>query len=87
MKIKINQKPRFFPPKDPHLPARFTMAAIQSGKNLIFGHDCLKALWANEADISDLKFLKDLKHFSVKKIVGFACFLQKREFVFNLSVL
>jgi len=60
LKIKINQKPKFFPPKDPHLPARFTMAAIQSGKNLIFGHDCLKALWAGEADISDLKFLKDL---------------------------
>ena len=60
LNIKINLKPKFFPPKDPHLPARFTIATVLSGKNLMFGHDCLKALWANEIDISDIKFLKDL---------------------------
>ena len=48
-------------------------------------HEDLKAfsllyffLYKNES----LKLFKDLKRLSIKKIVGFACFLQKREFVF-----
>ena len=58
--VKINAQPKFFPPSDPHLPARFTIAAIQLGNKLTFGKECLKYLWAKEKDISDLKILEEI---------------------------
>jgi 2-hydroxychromene-2-carboxylate isomerase len=53
--IKINIKPKFFPPKDPHLPAKFTIAANLLGTKVVFGHELLKQLWSEEKDISDEK--------------------------------
>ena len=53
--IKINIKPKFFPPKDPHLPAKFTIAANLLGTKIVFGHEILKQLWSEEKDISDEK--------------------------------
>jgi len=58
--VKINTQPKFFPPSDPHLPARFTIAAIELGNKLTFGKECLKYLWAKEKDISDLKILEEI---------------------------
>ena len=55
LNIKINIKPKFFPPKDPHLPAKFTIAANLLGTKVVFGHDLLKQLWSEEKDISDEK--------------------------------
>ena len=55
LKIKINIKPKFFPPKDPHLPAKFTIAANLLGTKVIFGHELLKQLWCEEKNISDEK--------------------------------
>ena len=43
-----------------HLPAKFTIAAIQLGNKLSFGKECLKYLWANEKDISDKKVLEEI---------------------------
>lgn len=58
--VSINSQPKFFPPSDPHLPAKFTIAAIQLGNKLSFGKECLKYLWTNEKDISDKKVLKEI---------------------------
>ena len=58
--VSINSQPKFFPPSDPHLPAKFTIAAIQLGNKLSFGKECLKYLWANEKDISDKKVLEEI---------------------------
>jgi 2-hydroxychromene-2-carboxylate isomerase len=58
--VEINTQPKFFPPSDPHLPARFTIAAIELGNKLTFGKECLKYLWAKEKDISDLKILEEI---------------------------
>ena len=55
LNIKINVKPKYFPPKDPHLPAKFTIAANLLGTKIVFGHDLLKQLWYEEKDISDEK--------------------------------
>ena len=55
LNIKINIKPKFFPPKDPHLPARFVIAANLLGSKLLFGHELLKLLWSEDKDISDEK--------------------------------
>jgi len=55
LSIKTNIKPKFFPPKDPHLPAKFTIAASLLGIKVIFGHELLKQLWDEEKDISDEK--------------------------------
>ena len=55
LNIKVNIKPKFFPPKDPHLPAKFTIAANLLGTKVIFGHELLKLLWSEEKDISDIK--------------------------------
>jgi 2-hydroxychromene-2-carboxylate isomerase len=55
LNIKIHIKPKFFPPKDPHLPAKFTIAANLLGTKIIFGHELLKQLWSEEKDISDEK--------------------------------
>jgi len=58
--IKINPEPKFFPPKDPHLPAKFAIAAINSGNKLTFGKECLKYLWSEEKDISDMSILREI---------------------------
>ena len=55
LNIKTNIKPKFFPPKDPHLPAKFTIAANLLGTKIVFGHEILKQLWSEEKDISDEK--------------------------------
>ena len=55
LSIKTNIKPKFFPPNDPHLPAKFTIAASLLGTKVIFGHELLKQLWDEEKDISDEK--------------------------------
>jgi len=53
LNIKINIKPKFFPPKDPHFPAKFTIAANLLGTTVVFGHELLKQLWSEEKDVSD----------------------------------
>ena len=60
LNIKTNIKPKFFPPKDPHLPAKFTIAANLLGTKVLFGHELLKQLWSEERDISDEKNIEDI---------------------------
>ena len=55
LNIKINIKPKFFPPQDPHIPAKYTIAANLLGVKIFFGHELLKKLWIEEKDISDEK--------------------------------
>ena len=55
LNIKINLKPKFFPPKDPHIPGKYTIAANLLGTKLVFGHELLKQIWSEEKDISDEK--------------------------------
>ena len=55
LNIKINIKPKFFPPNDPHIPAKYTIAANLLGIKIFFGHELLKKLWIEEKDISDEK--------------------------------
>ena len=55
LNIKINIRPKFFPPKDPHKPAKYTIAANLLGVKIFFGHEILKKLWIEEKDISDEK--------------------------------
>ena len=55
LNIKINIKPKFFPPTDPHLPAKFTIAANLLNTKIIFGHELLKLLWSEDKDISNEK--------------------------------
>ena len=72
--VEINKQPKFFPPSDPHLPAKFVLAAIKLGNKLTFGNACLKSLWALEKNISDEKTLEEicnqlnLKFDEIKKI-------------------
>ena len=58
--ISINSQPKHFPPSDPHLPAKFTIAAIKKGNQLDFGKVCLSYLWSKEKDISDLNVMKEI---------------------------
>ena len=58
--VEINKQPKFFPPSDPHLPAKFVLAAIKLGNKLTFGNACLKSLWALEKNISDEKTLEEI---------------------------
>ena len=55
LNIKINIRPKFFPPKDPHRPAKYTIAANLLGVKIFFGHEILKKLWIEEKNISDEK--------------------------------
>ena len=55
LNIKINIKPKFFPQKDPHISAKYAIAANLSGVKVLFGHELLKKLWIEEKDISDEK--------------------------------
>ena len=58
LNIKINQKPKFFPPKDPHLPAFFCLASIDMGINIEFSSKVLEHLLVKENDISNADTLK-----------------------------
>ena len=58
--ISINPQPKFFPPSDPHIPAKFVIAAIEKGNSLTFGRECLSYLWEKEKDISDLNVIKEI---------------------------
>jgi len=60
LKIDIKLKPKFFPPFDPHAPAKFIIAAIETGNVLTAGYECLKALWSEEKDISQIDELKKI---------------------------
>ena len=53
LNIKINLKPKFFPPKDPHISGKYTIAANLLGVKLVFGHELLKQIWSEEKDISN----------------------------------
>ena len=55
LNIRINLKPKYFPPKDPHIPSKYTIAANLLGIKLKFGHELLKQIWSQEKDISDEK--------------------------------
>ena len=58
--VPINIQPKFFPPSDPHLPAKFVIAASKRGGDLNFGNTCLEYLWSLEKDISDYKVLQEI---------------------------
>jgi len=58
LNIKINLKPKFFPPKDPHISGMYTIAANLLGVKLVFGHELLKQIWSEEKDITDEKNIK-----------------------------
>ena len=60
LNININIQPKYFPPKDPHLPAKFTIAADLLGIKLIFGQELLKYVWCDEKDISDEKNIEEV---------------------------
>ena len=55
LNIKINIKPKFFPPKNPHIPSTYTIAANLLGVKIVFGHELLKQIWCEEKDITDEK--------------------------------
>ena len=55
LNIQINLKPKFFPPKDSHLPGKYVIAANLLGVKILFGHELLKQIWTEEKDISDEK--------------------------------
>ena len=58
--VSINKQPKFFPPLDPHLPAKFVIAACKKGDKLNFSNTCLEYLWSLEKDISDYKVLEEI---------------------------
>tara|TARA_B100001057_G_scaffold229398_1_gene229742 strand:- start:4938 stop:5531 length:594 start_codon:yes stop_codon:yes gene_type:complete len=58
--IPINPKPQFFPLSDPHLPAKFILASNKLGNKLNFSNICLKYLWSQEKDISDMNILQEI---------------------------
>ncbi len=58
--VNINKQPKFFPPSDPHLPAKFVIAACKKGDKLRFGKMCLEYIWSLEKNISDYKILKEI---------------------------
>jgi len=63
LNIKINLKPKFFPPKDPHLSSKYTIAANLLGVKIVFGHELLKNIWSEEKDISDEKNIETVSNF------------------------
>ena len=68
LSIKINFKSKFFPPKNPHISAKFTIAANLLGTKVVFGHELSKPLWSDEKDISDEKNIETV---SVKFKINF----------------
>ena len=69
LNIKINIKPKFFPPTDPHIPAKYTVAANLLGVKVFFGHELLKKLWIEEQDISDEKNIEEVSNFFKLKFI------------------
>ena len=63
LNIKINLKPKFFPPKDPHLSSKYTIAANLLGVKIVFSHELLKNIWSEEKDISDEKNIETVSNF------------------------
>jgi 2-hydroxychromene-2-carboxylate isomerase len=63
LNIQINLKPKFFPPKDPHISSKYTIAANLLGIKLVFGHELLKLMWSEEKDISDEKNIEIVGNF------------------------
>ena len=69
--IKINLKPKYFPPRDPNLSGKYTIAANLLGIKLVFGHELLKQLWSEEKDIADEKNIEvtsDLFNLNFKEL-------------------
>ena len=62
LNIKINLKPKFFPPKDVHLPSKYIIAANLLGAQIVFGHKILEQLWSEEKDISDEKNIEHVSN-------------------------
>ena len=62
LNIKINLKPKFFPPKDVHLPSKYIIAANLLGAQIVFGHKILEQLWSEEKDISDEKNIEHISN-------------------------
>ena len=62
LNIKINLKPKFFPPKDPHTPSKYTIAANLLGVKILFGHELLKQIWSEDKDISDEKNIETISN-------------------------
>ena len=60
LSLPINKQPKFFPPKDPHIPAKFVIASNKMGSKLNFGNECLKYIWSLEKDISDYETLQKI---------------------------
>ena len=58
--LPIIKQPKFFPPSDPHLPAKFVIASNKMGNKLHFGNECLKYLWSMDKDLSDHKILQEI---------------------------
>ena len=58
--LPIIKQPKFFPPSDPHLPAKFVIASNKMGNKLLFGNECLKYLWSMDKDLSDHKILQEI---------------------------
>jgi len=62
LNIEIKLKPKFFPPKDPHVSGKYTIAANLLGVKMTFGHELLKQIWSEEKDISDEKNIKEVSN-------------------------
>ena len=62
LNVKINLMPKFFPPKDPHISGKYTIAANLLGIKLLFGHELLKQIWSEEKDISDEKNIETVSN-------------------------
>jgi|TARA_B110000211_G_C14062687_1_gene546320 2-hydroxychromene-2-carboxylate isomerase len=62
LNVKINLIPKFFPPKDPHISGKYTIAANLLGIKLLFGHELLKQIWSEEKDISDEKNIETVSN-------------------------
>ena len=62
LNIKINLKPKFFTPKDVHLPSKYIIAANLLGAQIVFGHKILEQLWSEEKDISDEKNIEHISN-------------------------
>ena len=61
--IKINIKPKFFPPKDSHMPSKYIIAANLLGTKVAFGHKLLEQVWSEEKDITDEKNIEIVSNY------------------------
>ena len=82
LNIKINLKPKFFPPKDPHLSSKYTIAANLLGVKIVFGHELLKNIWSEEKDISDEKNIETVSNTEeavIKNVFGAPTYIYNDE--------